>query len=62
MSLSPFASLRFNKPHATTALENECSSSIREIYLGLGARICANAANIYFRLLTSPESMSSRDK
>jgi hypothetical protein len=27
MSLSPVASLRFNKPHATTALENECSSS-----------------------------------
>ena len=31
MFLSPFARRRFNKPHATTALENECSSSIREI-------------------------------
>ena len=34
MSLSPVASLRFNKPHATTALENECSSSIWEIIWG----------------------------
>jgi hypothetical protein len=62
MSLSPFASLRFYKPHATTALENECSSSIREIILGLGARICADAANIDSRLLTSPKSMISRHK
>jgi hypothetical protein len=39
MSLSPFASLRVKKPHATTALENECASSIRGILLGLGDRM-----------------------
>jgi len=39
MSLSPFASLRFNKQHATTVLENECTSSIRGILLGLGDRM-----------------------
>jgi hypothetical protein len=36
MSLSPFASLRFNKPHATTVLENECTSSIRGNSFGVG--------------------------
>jgi hypothetical protein len=39
MSLSPFASLRFNKPHATTALENEFTSSIQGNVLGLGDRM-----------------------